>query len=138
MLDFTPDVYPWAEQNFGAVDPGDPRRSRRMVDCAARIATHPEKSFPQILDWNQLRAFYRLRDQQKATLQGIQQPHWEATRLAMSELPVALIGHDTTELDFTSHHAGDDGDGRADEAEARRVRSLLGVGSLSQRGEERL
>ena len=104
-MDFTPDVHQWAQQNFGGVDLGDPRRGRRMVDCAARIATHPEKSFPQIFDWDQLRAFYRLCDQQTATLQAIQQPHWEATRLAMGELPVALIVHDTTELDFTSHHA---------------------------------
>jgi hypothetical protein len=104
-MDFTPDVHQWAQQNFGGVDLGDPRRNRRMVDCAARIASHPEKSFPQIFDWDRLRAFYRLCDQQTATLQTVQQPHWEATRRAMGELPVALIVHDTTELDFTSHRA---------------------------------
>ena len=104
-MDFIPDVHQWAEQNFGTVDLGDPRRGRRLVDCAARIALQPEKSFPAIFDWNQLRAFYLLCDQQTATLDTLQRPHWLATRQSMGELPVALIVHDTTELDFTSHPA---------------------------------
>lgn len=86
------------------------------MQTAAAIAAQPEKSFPQILDWNQLRGFYRLCDQDTATLHAIQQPHREHTRRAMAQQPLALIVHDTTELDYTPHPAltgaGPIGDGR--------------------------
>src|SRR5262249_3715003 len=62
-----------------------------------------EKPFTQVFDWNELRGFYRLCDQSQATLAALQQPHWEQTRQAMRLLPLVLILHDTTELDFTSH-----------------------------------
>jgi Transposase DNA-binding/Transposase Tn5 dimerisation domain len=104
-MDVIPDARDWAEHHFGAAELGDPRRARRLVDCAARIAGHPEKSFPQVFDWGQLRAFYNLCHQPKATLEAVQRPHWELTRRAMGQLPLVLIVHDTTELDFSSHPA---------------------------------
>jgi len=104
-MDSIPDTTEWAHTQFADAQLDDPRRTRRLVDCAALIAAHPEKSFPQVFDWNQLRAFYNLCGRDEVTLQRIQQPHWERTRRAMAELPVVLLVHDTTELDFTSHHA---------------------------------
>lgn len=95
----------WAEENFGAVDLGDRRRTRRLVRSAARIAQHPEKSFPQIFDWNDLRGFYRLCACQAATTAVVQQRHWHRTRQAMAEQPLVLILHDTSELDFSHHPA---------------------------------
>jgi hypothetical protein len=95
----------WAEQNFGAVDLRHRRRTRRLVRSAADIARQPERSFPQIFDWNGLRGFYNLCDQDVATLPTIQGPHWDLTRQAMSRVPLVLILHDTSELDFTDHHA---------------------------------
>ena len=95
----------WAEQQFGTVALGDRRRTRRLVASAAQIAQHPEKSFPTIFDWNQLRGFYGLCHRQEATLSTLQQPHWQHTRQAMGQQPVVLILHDTTQLDFTSHKA---------------------------------
>src|SRR5438270_6662249 len=112
------DVPTWAEQNFGSVILGDRRRTRRLTDSAATIAAHPERPFTQVFDGNELRGFYRLCDQPRATLEVVQRPHWERTRQAMASVPLALILHDTTELDFTSHHALQgagpvgDGDGR--------------------------
>jgi hypothetical protein len=99
------DPQAWAEETFGQAQLGDPRRTRRLVACAAQIACQPEKSFPQIFDWNQLRAFYNLCGRSEARLQTIQQPHWLATRAAMAQQPLVLILHDTTVLDFTSHKA---------------------------------
>jgi hypothetical protein len=68
------------------------------------------------LDWNDLRGFYRLCDQETATLLTLQGPHWQATRAAMRRHPLVLILHDTTDLDFTDHPAlegaGPIGDGR--------------------------
>jgi hypothetical protein len=99
------DVRVWAERNFGGAKLGDSRRSQRLIESAARIALHPEKSFTQIFNWNELRGFYLLCDQKEATLQAVLQPHWTQTWKAMSQQPLVLIVHDTTELDFTSHQA---------------------------------
>jgi Transposase DNA-binding len=57
------DVQVWAEQTFGRAQLGDRKRTRRLVHSAAAIAAHPEKSFTQVFDWNELRGFYRLCDQ---------------------------------------------------------------------------
>src|SRR5262245_38254639 len=97
------DPWQWAELHFGTAALGDRRRTRRLVDAAARIATHPQKPFTQVFDWNQLRGFYRLCNQSQATLAAIQGPHWEQTRQAMRRQPLVLLLHDTTELDFSSH-----------------------------------
>jgi hypothetical protein len=99
------DARPWAQQNFGSAVLGDRRRTRRLIDAAAAIAARPEPSFTQVFDWNDLRGFYRLCDRPEATLESIQRPHRELTRQALARAPLALILHDTTELDFTTHHA---------------------------------
>ena len=99
------DIWAWAERNFATARLGDGRRTRRLVESAARIAAHPEKSFPQVFDWNGLRGFYRLCGRRETTLAAVMQPHWNQTRQAMAEQPLVLIVHDTTELDFSGHHA---------------------------------
>jgi Transposase DNA-binding/Transposase Tn5 dimerisation domain len=104
-MEVTAETQLWAEENFAAVHLGDRRRTRRLVHSAAKIAAHPEKSFTEVLDWNELRGFYGLCNQSTATLAAIQGPHWEQTRQAMRQQSVVLILHDTTELDFTTHAA---------------------------------
>src|SRR5438105_1108570 len=95
----------WAEQQFASVDLRHRRRTRRLVQAAAAIAARPEQPFNQVFDWNDLRAFYNLCDQQVATLPTLQAPHWQQTRQAMGQHPLVLILHDTTELDCTDHPA---------------------------------
>jgi Transposase DNA-binding/Transposase Tn5 dimerisation domain len=95
----------WAQHQFGQVDLGDVRRTRRLVSSATQIAQHPEHSFPQLFDWDALRGFYGLCHRPEATLPTLQQPHWQHTREAMGQQPLVLIVHDTTQLDFTSHAA---------------------------------
>jgi Transposase DNA-binding len=106
----------WAERNFGSVDLRHRRRTRRLVHSAAAIAALPEKPFNLVFDWNDLRGFYNLCDQEVATLPTIQGPHWQLTRQAMGQHELVLIVHDTTELDFTDHPllqgAGPIGDGQ--------------------------
>ena len=117
-MDFIADGSEWAQENFGGADLGDPRRTRRLISSAALIAAHPQKSFPQIFDWNQLRGFYCLCDSTGTPTDSLQGPHRELTRQQMGGLPLVLIHHDTTTLDFSSHHALDgagpigDGNGR--------------------------
>ena len=95
----------WAKCTFGTTKLGHVRRTRRLVFSAARIASEPEKSFPEIFDWKDLKGFYCLCDQKRATPEAIQGPHREQTRTAMGEHPVVLVLHDTSQIDFTSHSA---------------------------------
>jgi hypothetical protein len=104
-MEVVPDVQVWAQQQFAPAQLGDSRRTARLVQSAAAIAAQPEKPFTQVFDWNALRGFYRLCDQPQATLAAVQQPHWQQTRAAMTQSPLVLILHDTTELDFTAHPA---------------------------------
>src|SRR5438270_8180333 len=104
-MECAPDAATWAVQHFSGAELGDRRRTQRLVLSAARIALHPEKSFTQCLDWNELRGFYRLCDQEEVTLQAVSRPHWQQTRQAMAEQELVLIVHDTTQLDFSSHRA---------------------------------
>jgi hypothetical protein len=99
------DTSTWAEHHFAAAQLGNQQRTRRLVYSAARIARHPEKAFPQVFNWNELRGFYRLGNQKQATVTTLQLPHWQHTRHAMRQHPLVLILHDTTELDFGSHQA---------------------------------
>lgn len=92
-------------KNFGTVDLGDERRTKRLIESAARIAAHPEKPFNQVFNWNDLRGFYRLCNQETATVHAIQSPHWQQTRQEMSKHALVLILHDTSEMDFTDHPA---------------------------------
>jgi hypothetical protein len=103
VMDVVVDPREWAEYTFADCKLGDPRRTKRLVDSAAEIAAHPEKMFTQLFDWNDLRGFYRLCNQSVATTEVIQMPHWQQTRQAMTQQPLVLILHDTTELDFSSH-----------------------------------
>jgi hypothetical protein len=58
----------WAQHEFGLVDLGDVRRGKRLVSTATILTTRPSGSLPRRLDWNELRAFYRLVDQDTASL----------------------------------------------------------------------
>lgn len=99
------DPQQWAEYHFGSARLGYATRTPRLVFSAAQIAAHPEKSFTQVFDWNELRAFYRLCHAETATLDTLQAPHRRHTLQAMAEQPLVLILHDTTEIDFTTHKA---------------------------------
>lgn len=70
-----------------------------------KLLLTPRSLSPQVFDWNGLRGFYRMCDSHDASLDSIQQPHRDLTRAAMTQLPLVLIHHDTSELDFTTHRA---------------------------------
>src|SRR3954463_9499232 len=106
----TPDGFPaarpWAEANFAAAQLGDRRRTRRLINSAERLAQQPEGSLPEHFSWNPLRAVYRLCNRPEVTHAAVTATHFELTRRRMEQAETAvLILHDTTELNFTSHHA---------------------------------
>lgn len=104
-MDIFADTHAWAEHHFADAPLGDQRRNRRLVQAAADIAAYPEKPFTQVFDWNDLRGFYRLCDEDDVSHAALMQPHCQRTRQAIVHQPLVLILHDTTELDFTSHQA---------------------------------
>jgi hypothetical protein len=94
----------WAERQFGAVELGDVRRTRRAVVLAEQMARHPAASLPdQAGSWSATKAGYRWFDRQAVTFEALQSPHWGMTRQAAGEPGVVLMIEDTTELDFTAH-----------------------------------
>jgi hypothetical protein len=95
------DTQEWAQQQFGSCNFGDVRLTRRLIKFAAQTAADPNTSTPgQTEQWADLKAAYRLIDNQKVTFDAIATPHWEATR--QQSPGTYLISCDTTEVDFGS------------------------------------
>jgi len=101
-----PEPAAWAQANFADARLGDRRRTRRLVDSAAQLARSPEGSLPAHFADAPLRAIYRLCNRPEVTHDAVTAAHFDRTRAAMAQADGAvLILHDTTELNFTAHHA---------------------------------
>lgn len=84
MAMMTSDVGTWAEQQFGACELGDRRRTRRLVKFAAQAAEKPDASTPRQTEvWADLKAAYRLFDRAEATFEAITAPHQALTRAVL-------------------------------------------------------
>jgi hypothetical protein len=104
VVDFTLPPRQWAEEQFGACQLGDSRRTRRAIEVAAAFAANPSGSTPhQTEDWADLKAAYRLFDSDGVTFDSLASPHWKKTRAQTSGHWLLL--EDTTELDFGIHRA---------------------------------
>lgn len=99
MIDVLPPLE-WAQRNFGDVDLGDKRRTRRAVMYGALAAAGPSLSVPRQCDgkWKQIKGAYRLFDQPQVTLDRLQEPHRRLTREKASLSSVVLWISDTTTL----------------------------------------
>ncbi len=92
-------VTEWAQLNFGTCELGDKRRTKRLVQVAEQVSSHPSASLPnQIERWSDLKAAYRLFDSDQVTFEAIAQPHWALTKQTAKGR--CLVIGDTTELDF--------------------------------------
>jgi hypothetical protein len=101
------DPMKWAEQQFGTCNLGDIRRTRRLVRFAAQVAADPDGSTPnQTEKWSDLKAAYRLIDNENVSFEAVTQPHRQQALDRQSGL--WLILDDTTEIDFgaTNQAAG--------------------------------
>jgi hypothetical protein len=99
---FTLDSKTWAQQHFADCQLGDKRRTKRLIKMAEQVADNPSASFPEQMErWGDLKAAYRLFDQDDVTFEAIARPHWEQTK----QVPPGryLVLDDTTELDFGVH-----------------------------------
>jgi hypothetical protein len=95
----------FGKRNFGTLDLGDQRRTRRLVKLIDGMCRHPGGTLPNKLNQPaDLRAFYRLMNRPEATHELLIGCHADYTRSCMAALDpgvVVLILHDATELDYT-------------------------------------
>jgi hypothetical protein len=99
MTQLALEIEPWAEQQFGACELGDTRRTKRIVKLAAQVAAKPDASTPQQTEhWADCKAAYRLFDRDEVTFEAVTAPHYALTRAV--EPGVWLVINDTTEVHF--------------------------------------
>jgi hypothetical protein len=102
----TPLSRSFGETMFGHAQLGDRRRTRRLVALADRICKHPGGTLPEKLrSPSDLKALYRLCDREEVTHQALMDPMRSAVLTACQEEDEVLIIHDSTELDFSTHHS---------------------------------
>lgn len=97
----------WGERQFGDLELGDSRRSRRLPKLLDEMSRHPGGSLPDKFSHPaDLRAFYRIMKAEEVTHAAVLAAHYRATRAAMAEAveqdATVLILHDATELDYTT------------------------------------
>jgi len=94
----------WAQQQFGAAQLGDSRRTRRLVRLAVQMAGNSSGSIPQQAgNAADMKAAYRLFAAEDVTHAAILQPHVEQTRAWAGALACVFLVQDTAELNFTNH-----------------------------------
>jgi len=99
----------WAQQQFGFAQLGDKRRNERLVKVATNLAANPGGTLPQAFaQWAELKAAYRLFDQQQVTFERVIAPHCERTLQACREPGQYLLIEDTSLLDFSGRPACED------------------------------
>jgi len=92
----------WALQQWGAVELGNPRRTRRALAMGLAMGARPAASLPQQMrSAAATKGAYRLLNQAQVSLDALSQPHWQHTRQTTDAALVLQI-QDTTELDYTA------------------------------------
>lgn len=95
----------WAEHTFGKARLHDARRTRRAVQAACRLATHPLGTLPEHMHtWKEAKALYRLLDEPDVSFASLIEPHLQQSREQAASLPVALLIQDTTDIDLSHRH----------------------------------
>jgi hypothetical protein len=98
------DLTDFGRTHFGEAELGDQRRTERLVRAADLFAAHPGRSLPQAMrPPADLVALYRLMNRPEVTHSAVLRTHYGRTREAiLAHRGVVLIGHDGSELDFSS------------------------------------
>ena len=86
----------WAAREFGGAELGDARRTRRLVNLAGEIALAPGRSLPEATGtWAELKAAYRLVENDAVSFEQVIGPHWRRTRAVCLAGGEFLIVEDT-------------------------------------------
>ena len=103
------DAAGWAEQEFGACELGDPRRTRRLVKIVGDQAAQPSGSYSQAAGGSRyaLKGYYRFLNsgREEVNLESLLQTHRRQTIRRMRRESTVLIVQDTTELNFSTRSA---------------------------------
>jgi len=98
----------WAAAEFGRARLGDARLTKRLVRVAHAVAAKAGKSLPEAIGgWTELKAAYRLFDNEKATRERVVGPHLENTRRACASGGEHLLVEDTTALSYSGRRPVD-------------------------------
>lgn len=94
----------WVKEQFGGCALGDQRRTKRLQILAQNMLEAPEKSLPQQNgNWSDVKAAYRLFDQEQVTFPAVGEQHWQQTRRTRPGR--YLLVSDTTDVDRTTQLA---------------------------------
>jgi hypothetical protein len=108
MANGVPDDF-WACAELRHADLGDARRVQRLIRIVAAASQNPEESIPGLFANNRdaAKAAYRFFDNDQVEAQSILHAHRRATldRIRAADLDLVLLVEDTTQFDFTRHHA---------------------------------
>jgi hypothetical protein len=100
------DAEEWAAKEFSGVQLGDRRRSKRLVQTAQGLAAFPAGVLPaSFSNWSELKAAYRLLDNDHVTYEKVMTSHWQRTRDRCREPGDYLLVEDTSELNYWTHPA---------------------------------
>lgn len=92
----------WAQRQFGDVELGDVRRTRRAVEYAASAARGPSLSVPRQCGgrWKRTKGAYRLFSRPEVSFEKLQGQHRRLVRQEAAECEVVLWISDTSTLSF--------------------------------------
>lgn len=94
----------WIDREFATLALGDKRRNDRVKLVMTQFAQQPAASIPSACgDASELKAAYRLFDNDEISAQALLEPHIEATVKRMQQHPVVLALQDTTTLNYSKH-----------------------------------
>lgn len=94
----------WAVEELAKVNFGDKRLDKRFLKVACSQGQTPQLSInASSADWACAKAAYRLFENPKVTPEKILEPHLENTIHRIYGQSLAVIIHDTTFVDFTTH-----------------------------------
>ncbi|KAA1258515.1 Transposase for transposon Tn5 [Rubripirellula obstinata] len=96
-------VSDWVVEELESTDVGDKRLNDRLREVLSMMAATPSKSIPASANGghNETTAAYRLFDNDRMGFENILEPHIDSTYKRLSQEEVAILGHDTSELDLT-------------------------------------
>jgi hypothetical protein len=94
----------WAESEFGLVNFGDKRLSKRLLKIADSFANSPERSINQACeDWHQSKAAYRFFQNDAVSERKILDNHIIKTVERAKEYPTILAIQDTSYISYKNH-----------------------------------
>ena len=98
---------PLISAEFEGASLGDRRLNARLATVVAGFAPAPALSIPQAATAKkELQGAYRFLSNQAVTAAAILEPHIQQTVARCTNVPLVIVAHDTTQLDFSSDRDG--------------------------------